>query len=152
MSENCLEGLPRTETSKTALYEQYINLLQQWKECLNEGNRYQFKIKNIQTELQNIYLQISRDRLSGDISNPEQREILNNADYKSLTKIYKQCRKEKYPHNGLVQQIEKEIYKKWSGHKEAIRRYILDYDLTMENVFKRDPIQNIVPIEKEYQD
>jgi len=64
-----------------------------------------------------------RVNFSNDLLSPERLQILEEADLKTLWKFLGMCKIQNMPRNALVNEIEKQIYKKWI----AETNYHVDY-------------------------
>ena len=69
---------------------------------------------------------------------PDRLEILQKSDLARLCDLLRICEKNKLPREGLVDEIEKEIYKKWikNNHMEGSYRYKLTPKLYYADVLK----------------
>jgi hypothetical protein len=72
---------------------------------------------------------------SSDLLSPEKSQILEEADLETLCEFFRMCQKQKMPRNALVNEIEKQIYKKWIMESNYHADYIYKLD---KNIFYQD--------------
>ena len=77
-------------------------------------------------------------RYSEDSLSPEKLEILQKMDLARLCDLLRICQKKKLPREGLVDEIEKEIYKKWikKNNMEGCYRHKITPKLYYADVLK----------------
>lgn len=77
-----------------------------------------------------------QENSSNDLLSPEKLQILEEADLKTLYQFLRMCKRQKMPRNTLVNEIEKQIYKKWiiESNYQADYIYKLDRGLFYEDV------------------
>jgi hypothetical protein len=82
---------------------------------------------------------------SNDLLSPEKLQILEEADMKTLCQFLGMCKRQKMKRNPLIDEIEKQIYKKWiiESNYQVDYIYKLDRGLSYEDVCTDD--HNNVP-------
>ena len=81
-----------------------------------------------------------QENSSSGLLSPEKLQILEEADLKTLCEFLRMCKRQKMKRNALVNEIEKQIYKKWiiETNYKADYIYKLDRNLFYQDVCKKD--------------
>lgn len=82
---------------------------------------------------------------SSVLLSPEKLQILEEADIKTLCQFLRMCKRQKMKRNPLIDEIERQIYKKWiiESNNQVDYIYKLDRGLVYEDVCTED--NNNVP-------
>lgn len=77
-----------------------------------------------------------QENSSNDLLSPEKLQILEEVDIKTLCQFLIMCKRQKMKRNPLINEIEKQIYKKWiiESNYQADYIYKLDFDLFYQDV------------------
>ena len=126
MSTIYLKDLQETEEQIEYLKCEYSILWERYYGCWTIVLRNQEIMKQIQDEIDKIYIEIKVIELSQNSWSQENIKILKEADLNTLKKYYEKCYEKKVPKGDLINAIEEEIH----------QRYFKENNIKADHIYK----------------